>query len=147
MGGGDDGAAGVDGAVGRAEQRVVVHDVGRSHAGMAVGGLDVEPFGVLTLLDDTEGAGEEVATLDGVVLSPVAKTKTSWPAASRPRAKPSMTDSVPPYAGGGTGTQGGAMMAMRIVIRCGYPTDPRHKRCEAGGALLDPESQQAGVVT
>src|SRR3954468_10115948 len=37
---------------------------------------------------------------------------TSCPAAWRPRANVSSTASVPPYAGAGTGTHGGAMMAM-----------------------------------
>src|SRR3954453_14113922 len=41
---------------------------------------------------------------------------TWWPAAWSPRASVSRTASVPPYAGAGTGTHGGAMIAMSTFV-------------------------------
>ncbi len=52
----------------------------------------------------------------GHVLSPVVTSRTSWPAVTSPRARTSSTSSDPPYAGGGTGNQGGETMAMRTRV-------------------------------
>ena len=46
----------MDGAVSRADERVVVDDVGGADAGVAVRRLDVAALGVVALLDHLEGA-------------------------------------------------------------------------------------------
>src|SRR4051812_32305193 len=51
---------------------------------------------------------------------PLAKSVTSWPRSTSPSATSATTRSIPPYPGGGTGYQGGAICAIRI-----WPTYPR----------------------
>src|SRR5438552_549682 len=46
--------------------------------------------------------------------SPLAKRVTSWPRSTRTSASDAITRSVPPYAGGGTGSIGGASRPIRI---------------------------------
>src|SRR3954447_16997573 len=60
---------------------------------------------------------------------------TSCPAACSPRASVSRTASVPPYAGAGTGTHGGAMMAMSTFVPVWIRRLPERPHCRGGGAL------------
>ena len=68
----------------------------------------------------------------GQVLSPDAASTTSWPASWSAHAKVSMNDSMPPYAFGGMGIHGGAMMP--ILMSGSFERAPQPRQGVASGA-------------
>src|SRR4051812_9360846 len=60
--------------------------------------------------------GQYVRVGTGHVLSSAANSKMSCPAACKPFAWTSTIASMPPYAGGGTGSHGGATIATRTRL-------------------------------
>jgi hypothetical protein len=68
----------------------------------------------------------------GEVLSADAASTTSCPASCSAQASVSMKDSIPPYAGGGIGIQGGAMMPILMWVPFGSAPQPTASARGAG---------------
>ena len=96
-------------------------------------------------------AGTTDARGTGQVESGWHTRSTSWPAAFSPRANPSTTVSVPPYAGAGIGSQAGAMMAMSTRVSwlayARFAGFRKPKRLMAGRFHSEDRSRTRGVAS